>query len=160
MTTHDIISGHFFIVPNGFLSLDDEYMADFAKQRIRERIERCGWTVEDDEPLVEVWFTSDDCDNWASHYYEPFMERKSESEDKNKRGYSYLTHYIPFRLIQGLREAGDLVFMWTNGITGEEKVVRVTAAQLNFRYRRFGAFHELIQELMEHWEKRKKKAVA
>ena len=147
-TTHAPIVGSVFIVPNGLWSVTET--GESSRRRIRERIQRCGWTIEDNEPLVQLWFHNDENDNWTSHYYAPFLE----SINGSSRGYSQLPEYVPARVLRNLREGEDLVFVWTNWETKEEKIVKVTADQLHFRYRRHGAFHDVLAELVEHWESR------
>jgi hypothetical protein len=127
-----VVNGTFFIVPNAPFTLADD-IAESTKDSILRTFENVGVTVEENEKLLEVWYTSSSCDNWTSHPW---------GENPEFFGSNGLPQHLPQHLLEGIKEGEELTLQWG------EKVITVRAAQLGSRYRRFGSFDHVVQRLL------------
>lgn len=127
-----IVSGTFFIVPNMPIALSDD-IAESTKDSIRHSLANLGIDVEVGEKLLEVWYTSSSCDNWTSHHW---------AENPEFFGSNGLPGHLPRHLLENVKEGDVVTLQWG------EKMIRVQAAQLEHRYRRFGSFEHVVQRLL------------
>lgn len=140
----DVITGSFFIVPNSICSLWD-FTGNSGKRAVLKEMEPASYwadaptladsfdkrfRVQDGDLFVQVWFVSDDNDNWADHRY-------------SVGGELFRMRHLPLRALEGLEEGDTLSFRYH----GQE--VRVVAEQAKFRYSRFGKFEDLLTRLVQ-----------
>jgi hypothetical protein len=152
MTDNKTVTGNLFIVPNSLCSLSD--IMPSGRDRIREDLKRLningfrGSEVTMDEPLVQVWATSPECDNWMDHVWagHPFYE----GAPNNFQG---LTRYWPVRGLMGVEEGTKFVATMLSH-KGEEWKMVLTPCQEGYRYRGRGKFEELLRVLLTHFKSR------
>jgi len=127
-----IVKGDVFVIPNLAFRLCDD-IAESTRDDIRTSLANVGIEVSDTEELVQVWYRSAECDNWACHPWKAFPK-------------FFGSHGIPERLPLGLlkevKEGDTLEMQWVGGPT-----IVITAAQLEGRYARFGRFEEVLEKI-------------
>jgi hypothetical protein len=120
------IYGSIFIVPNRASTL--EGWPSSTRNSFRKSLSNLG--LKPDGKLVQVWYVSDQCDNWTSHLW---LE--------NPEFFEGLPNRLPEHLLEGVKEGDEVV------LTFGEKELRLTAAQKNYRYRRAGTFEETFEQV-------------
>ena len=129
--------GDVFIVPNGLLEVTDKHL---DPNGIWDASEVAMFQGHKDELFVQVWMSNSDCDNWSDHFYDV------------RYG------HLPISLFDG-KEEGDaiefeaLTTSWKgsrkNRPTPEKCMVKLTLKQLDYRYRRFGKFEDVLARLLD-----------
>lgn len=148
----NVATGDIFIIPNSLTALSE--MAPSARERIKRDLSRLnmngfrGAGVEENEPLVQLWFTSPECDNWADHNWpgRPFYGGKANQ-------YSGLCSYWPARALMGVEEGTKFVAHMSD-YKGEEWKLVLTPRQEGYRYRGRGPFEQLLREKLEQFKAR------
>ena len=123
------IYGNIFIVPNRAGNLED-WLAQSTRESFKISLENIG--LKPEGKLVQVWYTSQDCDNWTSHHWD------SNPEFFGAHG---LPTRLPEQVLEGVKE-GDEIVLHFGG-----KELRLTAAQKSHRYARFGTFEETFKQV-------------
>ncbi len=126
------IIGNLFIVPNRASSIDN-WMAKSTRTSMRRSLANVGLQPSD-EPLVQVWYISDDCENWGSAKWD---------ENPEFFGSWGIPTYLPASVLKGVKEGDEITLHWTGD--GDRRELRLTAAQNDFRYKRFGSFEEVLE---------------
>lgn len=147
-----VATGDVFIVPNSLGTLR-EYSPS-TRERIKRDLSRLningfrGADVEDDEPLVEIWATSSECDNWTRHNWlgHPFY-----GGSVNK--YQGLCEFWPARALMGVEEGAKFVASMV-AHDGREWRMVLTPNQEGYRYRGRGNFQQLLREKLEDFKSR------
>jgi len=141
----NIVVGDVFIVPNSLCALSE--MAPSARERIKRDLARLSVyglldRVKEDEPLVQLWFTNKDCDNWLDHHWEgmPFYGGKENQ-------YAGLAAYWPVRALMGIEE-GDTFKARMVDYKGEEWELILTPNQEGYRYLHHGSFGKVLRDLL------------
>lgn len=128
MTT--TITADMFIIPNE-VSMAATFYGNYVKNH-NEKVEKFNlpteWNITAADQMVQVWTTGCGSENWANH--------------GAPRGGNFI-HALPLRLIEHLKE-GD-----TMSVSFFDKTLEITAAQLKYRYRKFGRFEDTLQRLLE-----------
>jgi len=146
------IVGDVFIVPNSLCALSE--MAPSAQERVREDLKRLninGFRCSEvglDEPLVQVWVTSPECDNWHCHSWKgmPFYGGKENQ-------YAGLTEFWPARALMGVEEGTKFVAHMSD-YKGEEWRLVLTPRQEGYRYRGRGPFEQVLRDLLARFRGR------
>lgn len=106
-----IIKGDVFIIPN----YASELGASFKKDWLKERLSRLAGIefVRDDEKMIQLWITSDKCENW-NHFAgfqkelgirkEDFQNNYQDSEERRLLG--YFPSFFPFKNFRGKEGRG------------------------------------------------------
>jgi hypothetical protein len=120
------IKGKFFIVPNAacLIAGNDPYPPGYIS-------EMNGYVHGEFNIAVQVWMTSDECDNWDCH------------------GGPLKAHCLPLRDLVSLKEGDTLIFLARNR-EGETCRFELTACQNDYRYRRFGKFEDTLYGVLRH----------
>lgn len=138
-TNNNILLGDFFIIPNGSIAL----AKCWGKEQIIEGLKELfgeDYQPADDEPMVQVWYTDRDyeqnkankqptSENWACHGHPVLGIKPGE-----------MVEVLPLSKIRELKE-GDILNITYRGFK-----IELRAAQLPYRYRRFGDFQTVIAE--------------
>lgn len=139
---------HMFIIPNKCSKVDFSSDDDIVKfnnggiLRVNEQYKNLGADTKfqfiDGDTPIQVWITDDRKDNWQSHGLPHDLCKECAGDDQYDE---YAPSYIPARLLKGMKE-GDTIDISFNGTT-----VTVTACQLDYRYRSFGSFEEVVAKM-------------
>ena len=155
-----------FIVPNsnylcGYGHTTDKgefYDADHA---LMDRCRKFGFPIERNEETVKVWIldradfrkNQDNCDsNWTDHgiphkYLRAFGYR---ADDENLCYSAYAPSRIPYRFLKNMRE-GDTIMLPS---LDPEYIITMTFEQKPYRYRRFGAFEDVVKALHDRFNRK------
>jgi hypothetical protein len=121
------IRGNIFIVPNRACQLED-WFAQSTRDSFRKSLSNLG--LKPEGKLVQVWYTSQDCENWTSHRW---------PENPEFFGAHGLPERLPESLLEGVKEGDEISLHFG------EKTLRLTATQKSYRYARFGTFEETFE---------------
>ena len=130
----NIIKADVFIIPNPVQLVSDrkELKFDTTCERIEEVY---GVKLEDEDLLVELWtLDPEDGTDGGNNF-----ECHGVNRDRNK----LFPYCGPAKLFKDKKE-GDIVTF--EGVFGK---FEVTLRQKGYRYERFGAFHEVLESLIE-----------
>lgn len=140
---------HMFIIPNKCSKVDFSTTDSLAKYntnviiRVNEQYKNLGTDAKfqfvDGDIPIQIWIADDRKDNWQDHGLP--HELCSANFDKEGPFGEYAPSYIPARLLKDMKE-GDTIDISFNGTT-----VTVTACQLDYRYRSFGSFEEVVAKM-------------
>jgi hypothetical protein len=143
-----------FIIPNGLVTLDDFFAGKVARSEfIRNATVRDGITTihgSSSDLLVQLWWTSEHdlgSDNLARHGFH-FPDGGEEQYFSNDH-----LEYLPISMFAGHKEGDvlDFSFEWfEKDGTAINLQLHTTLNQLNYRYRSFGGFDELLEKLVDH----------
>lgn len=97
--SNTIIKGNVFIIPNGI-----------------------------HEGKVQVWFTSDESENWTDHSHPRIPNR--------------IPNNLPIELFEGKVEGDTVTF------DHDDLTIELVLNQSDYRYRRFGQFEEVLESLI------------
>ena len=125
-----VIHGNIFIVPNRAHTLEDWLAPESTLDNFQKALSNVGLSPEG--KLIQVWYVSDECDNWSSHRWEDHPEFF---------GSHGLPNHLPEHLLEGVKEGDELVLNFG------DKELRLTAAQSDYRYRNFGTFEEAFKQV-------------
>jgi hypothetical protein len=132
-----------FIIPNALIPLDELFPS--ALEDTTRRLRNLG--IAPEGPLVQVWWTSGDCDNWVSHRWEDHPEL-----------FSNISAFLPVSLFEGKVEGDKMRFTLSTAQAqvGEHYLdqpcaveIEVELRQLGFRYQWAGKFEEALQRLLD-----------
>lgn len=131
-----IVRGDIFIIPNMPTTLGE---GTLFNKMTRPKLEAVGLkNTPADEILIQVWVTSPECNNWPDHY--GAYNKMLGTEDEMFPG------YLPSSLFKDKKE-GDIV-SFENDTTKFE----LTCTQRNYRYRRFGNFEKVFDDLINAYK--------
>jgi len=145
-----VVEGDIFIVPNGAVSINgkNKILVPSSAQRILNDAAQCGIAVDGLEPLVQVWATSEESDNWADHGHPagPEFYRGASS------GFRGIPTFLPARVLEGKEgEVLELPFDPDGSQSEPRYLLRLTRRQLPYRYRRFGTFENTLTARVKGW---------
>ena len=149
-----VVRGDVFIIPN----VCDQFMcfSPDSQEWIKEKHKRLtGIEPKDEDSMVQVWITSDQCDNWQDRFagFQKMIGLLKTGEDEiiweDKRGrearlLGYFPGYFPSRIFKGKKE-GDIVKI---GCPEYDVIIELTCKQLDYRYRDFGRFEEAFKYVL------------
>lgn len=149
-----------FIVPNSVCNFAG-YNGHPWGRYIKEYLGHIGISVEANDPLLEIWVTSEGHDNNTDHGYgDEQLEALGLPLDADGTGMAHdavgIIHapdHIPYRVVKDVKEGDVKTFTAPNGCE-----VRITFAQLPYRYRSFGRFEEVVEALMAAYMRRNAKS--
>jgi hypothetical protein len=118
-----------FIVPNGWMYVGD--LPAYAKEDTLDSIKRTyGLELQDHDVLITLW-TVDPEEEGDSN-----IECHGLNHDSSRR----FSHYAPLSLFENKKEGDTVTF------SGAYGTFEVKLCQLGYRYRRFGAFEEVLRK--------------
>ena len=134
-----------FVIPNRVSSIDKELFMDFQKlAHVDQMCAMNGTSLNKTDHLVQIWWTSQDCDNWEDHH----PRIKFDGSDWEFR---MATYDLPYEVVHDWKE-GEAVSLKmpvklysidnpaiTREITADLEIIPV---QLEYRYKRFGKFEQ------------------
>ena len=123
-----MINAHMFIIPNSCGAVGP------AMDNYNRRLEAAGFDVrftEHSEPVVQIWTTNFESDNWADH------------GPDERTGLERWPSFFPARWFKGFKEGYKKCLLLANG---QELVLECN--QLDHRYARFGRFEEALAYAM------------
>jgi hypothetical protein len=132
-----------FIIPNALIPLDE--LSPSTLEDLTRRLKNLG--IAPEGPLVQVWWTSGDCDNWVAHRWDDHPEL-----------FSNISSHLPVSLFEGKVEGDKIRFTLSRAQAqiGEhyldqpcEVEIEVELRQLGFRYQWAGKFEEALQRLLD-----------
>lgn len=138
-----MLNGCMFIIPNALVKWDE--LLPSALEDLCRRLQNLG--ISPGGPLVQVWWTNGDCDNWVAHRWEDHPEL-----------FGNIGSYLPVSLFEGKVEGDKLRFTLARAQAqiGEhyldqpcEVEIEVELRQLGFRYQWAGKFEEALQRLLD-----------
>lgn len=140
------INGKLFIIPNSPATKQNlgwynpENWDNWAKEA-QSRLNNFEGNLTVEEPMIQVWATNKDCDNFADHIadYQKMIGADVEVASGNNR---FPTH-LPLSLLNGLKENDTLVLHLKRGIE-----IELTLSQTTTRYRRFGNFEDVLESIL------------
>lgn len=114
-----------FIIPNGAWTLN----TGFGWERLAKKLPN----VSGEEKMVQLWWfnptDSKGVDNSVCHRGD---------------GHEIISEYVPASWLEGLNEGESRTLTFRGGD------VKVTANQLDYRYRRFGKFEEALSQVLSY----------
>lgn len=151
------INGKLFIIPNAPTGKSDD-MKDEDWNLIRESLDRILFPYgleASEEANVEVWAFSPEVDNWSDHwsdFYEwlggenvsiesPLSEEECKARWRRAISNSF-PKYLPVEILRNLKEGDTLTLYRFDGLK-----VNLKIAQLDGRYRQFGTFEKVLEQL-------------
>jgi hypothetical protein len=169
--------GDFFVIPNSFEKYQPNSKNPWYGRFAKEMKENFGITLTEGEYLVQIWATGSGSDNWSCHgnmelckflfpeqsFQDAFKaleelrnshnnlpedeyEEKLEEAEKLLPKFRFPS-YLPLKVMESLNE-GESICLTING-----RKVELTAKQLAYRYRDFGSFQEVIQNIKNKSDK-------
>ena len=134
------LEGDVFIIPNSLLG-PKSVLTQTSKDILCKTNEFFGFDPE--SPLVQIWATGMDVDNWGSHRSPKEIGEEAEKEIRNISGKraGYFLDYLPAALFEGKKEGDTVTFQI------KDTSVSLTLRQKGYRYRRFGSFEETLSLL-------------
>jgi len=138
-----MLNGCMFIIPNALIPLDE--LSPSTLEDLTRRLKNLG--IAPEGPLVQVWWTSGDCDNWVAHRWDDHPEL-----------FSNISSHLPVSLFEGKVEGDKIRFTLSRAQAqiGEhyldqpcEVEIEVELRQLGFRYQWAGKFEEALQRLLD-----------
>ena len=139
------INGKIFIIPNvpytkkelGWINIKNWENWAEKTQILLDNFEG-NLTVE--EPMIQVWATNNECDNFTDHLagYARMIGIPLEDRRKNK----FPTH-LPYSLLKDLKEGDTLKLQRKDGVKFELEI-----SQLTTRYPYYGSFEEVLEKLV------------
>lgn len=137
-TTETTATQSLFIIPNGLTHAGySEYSGEMFRKNIKETF---NYSISDDEPLIQIWYTGNGSDNWTDH----------GTPDGKKAG--RVSSLVPVSLLRDAKEGENI----TLKMFGEDIDFRV--AQKEFRYRNHGEFEKVLGTLLSKFEARMRAA--
>lgn len=152
------ITGKIFIIPNA-PATEKEIgwfdVKDWEKwiNKIQPKLDNFGLQAE--EPMIEVWATNDEVDNFSNHQtgyakmigvvnndLTSLSEEEKEEVRKKIRENAFPSH-LPYSLLKGLKENDTLTLHHKNGVVFYLKVSQTTT-----RYARYGNFEDVLEKLV------------
>lgn len=135
-----VFNGEFFIIPNSASTFSDD-ANDYWSRDICKEMKRFGFTPQKGDKFIEVWVATpdDENSNWSAHRWE-FQRMTGIENDR-------FPLYLPYKFLKNLEEGDTLELRRNDG-----RVFRITANQLSYRYRRFGAFEKVLNQLVPFGE--------
>jgi hypothetical protein len=150
IATANNINGDFFVVPNYPMKVSDWVIEEISNEMVqygREISLLNNETFNEDDPFIQVWIKTDSCDNCNDHRFNVIIDDEV-----------YMTRIkgdIPYSIIKDLKEGETktIVFPCTAYNDRKERTkvnvpMTLTASQLKYRYRGFGTFHEVMNNLI------------
>lgn len=145
------IVGHVFIIPNELGSkLSNHWwennppVCEEEWRKFKNRQHKNLVNVPEDDYYVQIWCltpnTENHGSNWNDHYEMVMPENREDPEAEGE----CFPKYLPVSLFKDKKE-GDSITIQTKW--GR---VELTLNQLNYRYRRFGRFEDVLKKLLEH----------
>ena len=129
--------GDLFIVPNSAYTLKSALNPELFIAECEKLSKTLNMSIDPQSAiLIEVWTCdkiSEDnggCGNWHCHYKEVNDEE------------IHFPFYLPASLFGGKKE-GDIISLTCNGFD-----IELTLDQLDYRYRRFGPFEKILNEII------------
>lgn len=138
-----MLNGCMFIIPNALIPLDE--LSPSTLEDLTRRLKNLG--IAPEGPLVQVWWTSGDCDNWVAHRWDDHPEL-----------FSNISSHLPVSLFEGKVEGDKIKFSLSRAQAqvGEHYLdqpcaveIEVELRQLGFRYQWAGKFEEALQRLLD-----------
>jgi len=131
-----IVKGDVFIIPNMPTTLGE---GTLFNKMTRPKLDAVGLkNTPADEILIQVWVTSPECNNWPDHY--GAYNKMLGTEDETFPG------YLPSSLFKDKKE-GDVVT-----IENDTTRFELTCTQKNYRYRAFGNFEKVFNDLINAYK--------
>lgn len=127
-----MLTGCMFIIPNGPVSQASQFVSETARREWARRLSWANIEVRPEDLLVQVWWSSEDCDNWRSHKWDEWPTLFGNIPDR-----------LPARIFEGKKE-GDKISFRLGDIDAE-----VELRQLGFRYQWAGPFEQALARLLE-----------
>ena len=84
--------------------------------------------ITEESTLIQVWWTSPECENWQDHNHPTF---------------GYVPSYLPLEMVDGMVD-GD-----TRTIETNQGTIILTANQGGYRYRNFGSFDAVVRRVTQ-----------
>ena len=137
---NNVFNGEFFIIPTSASEFSDD-ADDYWSRDINKEMEKFGFTPKPGDKFVEVWAASpdDENSNWSAHWWE-FQKMTGLENDR-------FPLYLPYKFLKNLEEGDTLELRRNDGVT-----FKITANQLSYRYRRFGRFEKVVNQLVPFGE--------
>lgn len=118
--------GFIFIVPNQAINGKRE-SAEFMQRWITlngKSFSPLGIELSEDETYIQVWVGNEENDNWTCD------------------GENHFPSYLPLSILKDVKEGETINLKWN----GED--VRLRASQLEYRYRKFGKFEDVLKSII------------
>lgn len=143
-----------FIIPNPATSLSKWICGQLRMDGFKKMAELNNIEFSEEEPLVQIWMVSDDCENVVGHIETTLVD------DMLYGIYFDSSEFIPATLAKKFTEGtvDEIVFPVTlfdefgkrrdqNG-TSAELHLKLTASQQKYRYRNFGDWTETLNKVI------------
>ena len=136
-----------FVIPNRVVSIDNEMSMNFRKlAQVDQMCALNGTSLSKADHLVQIWWTSSDCENWEDHH--PRI-----TFDDVEWEFRMATYDLPHEIIGGWVEGEQVSLEMPIKLYSvkDPDVIReitahleITPAQLAYRYKRFGKFEQAV----------------
>lgn len=144
------VKGDMFVIPNPAGKFG-EFITS-TRKTMKDRLRRLVGidNVVDEDVMIEVWMTSDVCDNWASQYGGlqrhlgiELNEREKRTEDDYTIG--YFPKFLPLKVLEGKKE-GDVLRLHCPEYNVD---ILLTLNQHGYRYKRYGNFESAVADVLD-----------
>jgi hypothetical protein len=146
-----VVKGDIFIIPN----VAEKFSSFSSTDWMRERSERLiGIEPKDEDKMLQVWITSEQCDNWQSNFAGcqkeiGLLKETDEIEWEDKKGrearlLGYFPSYIPASVFAGKKEGDEINFHCPE----YDVDIILTCRQKNYRYASFGNFEDVLRHVL------------
>jgi len=148
-----IVKGDIFIIPN--MAGTGKDLLPIAAKSMKEKWSRLmGIELKDEnEKLIEVWVTSEVCNNWSCTYggfQKHIGVELSDHNEKDENSFlvGYFPRLLPISVLKWKKEGDVLKFHCP-----EYNVdIELTCNQLGYRYSRLGKFEKVLRLVTTEWE--------
>jgi len=152
MKNHRVLKITAFAVPNSISTFESWIKG--CKTQEMDYLNNLGMTAKEDEPLLQVWIHGDGADNntdhgWTNHQLD-LLGLPYDAENTGKKhdavGRIHAPSCLPLNVFENAKEGEVRTFKAPNGC-----IVKLKFEQLPYRYRAFGKFEEITNNLLQRF---------
>lgn len=135
-TEKKVFNVNIFIIPNELYNVYSDWNKNNpGTKTIEGRCEKVLGLKSVSGKYIQIWTVGHDCDNWSCSCEHCPANIEGDEEFR-------YPEFMPIELVRDLRE-GD-----TKTVVTDTMVINMTAKQLSYRYRSFGAFEEVMKRYL------------
>ena len=135
-TEKKVFNVDIFIIPNEMYDINSDWNKNNPSNKwIEDKCSKVLGMKSESGKYIQIWTVGHDCDNWSCSC------DHCPANIEGDEGFRY-PELIPIELVRDLKE-GE-----TKTVETGTMVINMTAKQLSYRYRSFGAFEEVMKRYL------------